>query len=100
MCEMFAAQNPENYENRSRSVRIGGVVRSIQLENCFWRLLEEIAAEQGMSVSAFITTLWDEMCELRGEVPNFTSALRCSCLIYLAARGGDAEAAMKTALRA
>lgn len=86
MCKMFASQDPGHYDSRSRSVRIGGVVRSIQLENSFWELLEEISAEQQMSVSEFITTLHDEMCELHGEVRNFTSALRCSCLIYLNSR--------------
>lgn len=86
MCEMFATQDPDYYETRTRSVRIGGVVRSIQLENGFWRLLEQIATEQGMSVSEFVTALWDEMCESRAEVRNFTSALRCSCLIYLNAK--------------
>ena len=88
MCEVFATQDRDYYDSRTRSVRIGGVVRSIQLENGFWRLLEDIAAEQDMTVSEFVTTLHDEMCELRGDVRNFTSALRCSCLIYLNRKAG------------
>lgn len=89
MCELLAAQDPEYYASRTRSVRIGGVVRSIQLENGFWSLLGRIAAEQNMSVPELVTTLWEEMCELEGEPRNFTSALRCSCLIYLNARPAD-----------
>lgn len=97
MCEMFATQDPDYYDSRMRSVRISGVVRSIQLENGFWRILEDIAAEQDMTVSEFITRLYDEMCELQGEVKNFTSALRCSCLIYLNSKA-SARPAAETAL--
>ncbi len=72
MRKIFPSQDPDYYNSRSRSVRIGGAVRSIQLENGFWRLLEDIAGEQHTSVSELITTLDHEMCELRGEVQNFT----------------------------
>jgi predicted DNA-binding ribbon-helix-helix protein len=46
----------------------------------FWGILEEIAADEGMSVPRFISTLHQEILLLRGEVPNFTSHLRCICV--------------------
>jgi predicted DNA-binding ribbon-helix-helix protein len=42
-----------------------------------------------MSLGKFVTKLHDEVLELHGEVHNFASLLRCSCLIYLS----DAKAA-------
>lgn len=69
-----------------------GVVRSIQSENSFRKLPEDIAAEPHVSVSGFIATLYDEMCALRAEVRSFTSALCRSCRIDL-----DSRAAMPAA---
>ena len=51
------------------------------LEKAFWGFLEEIAADEGYSVPRFISTLHREILLLRGEVPNFTSHLRCICLV-------------------
>lgn len=76
-------RGPSFYAKRVRSVRVGGVVRSVQLENGFWEVLEEIAAREGMSVSRLITTLHNDLCEAHGSVRNLASALRCSCLVYL-----------------
>lgn len=84
MCHIFAGQAPETYEGQTRSVRIGGHSTSIRLEAAFWTVLEEVAAHQGMSLGKFVTTLHDEVLNLHGEVRNFASLLRCSCLIYLA----------------
>ena len=84
MCHIFAGQAPETYESQTRSVRIGGHSTSIRLEAAFWTVLEEVAAHQGMSLGKFVTKLHDEVLDLHGEVRNFASLLRCSCLIYLA----------------
>jgi predicted DNA-binding ribbon-helix-helix protein len=91
MCHIFASQSPDRYEGQTRSIRIGGHSTSIRLEAAFWSVLEEIAANQGMSVGKFVTTLHDEVLELHGEVQNFASLLRCSCLLYLAEFRGRAE---------
>jgi predicted DNA-binding ribbon-helix-helix protein len=37
-----------------------------------------------MSLAKFLTTLHDEVLDHHGEVRNFASLLRCSCLIYRA----------------
>ncbi len=83
MCHMFARQPQEDYESVTRSIRIGGHITSVRLENTFWRILEEIAESEGTSVAKFITTLHDEVLLCHGEVQNLASLLRCSCLLYI-----------------
>ena len=82
MCSLFAHQPQRDYESQTRSLRIGGHCTSIRLEMSFWDTLEEIAAKEGMSLAKFLTTLHDEVLDHHGEVKNFASLLRCSCLIY------------------
>ncbi|NPU67384.1 ribbon-helix-helix domain-containing protein [Bradyrhizobium sp. 83012] len=82
MCRLFAHQPQRDYESQTRSLRIGGHSTSIRLEMAFWDTLEEIAAKEGMSVAKFVTTLYAEVLDHHGEVKNFASLLRCSCLIY------------------
>jgi predicted DNA-binding ribbon-helix-helix protein len=84
MCHLFAHQPQRDYESQTRSLRIGGHCTSIRLELAFWDTLEEIAATQNMSLAKFVTTLHDEVVDHHGEVKNFASLLRCSCLIYRA----------------
>jgi predicted DNA-binding ribbon-helix-helix protein len=82
MCQLFAHQPQRDYESQTRSLRIGGHGTSIRLEMSFWNTLEEIAATQNMSLAKFLTMLHDEVLDHHGEVRNFASLLRCSCLIY------------------
>ena len=82
MCEVFISADPHSYENRTRSVRLHGVVTSIRLENLFWLVLEEIARRDGMGVVQLIEKLYDELVAARGEVGNFASFLRVSALRY------------------
>ena len=82
MCNLFAHQPQRDYESQTRSLRIGGHCTSIRLEISFWDALEEIAATQNMTLAKFVTTLHDEVLDHHGEVRNFASLLRCSCLIY------------------
>jgi predicted DNA-binding ribbon-helix-helix protein len=84
MCSLFAHQPQRDYESQTRSLRMGGHSTSIRLEMSFWDTLEEIAAKEGMSLAKFLTTLHDEVLDHHGEVKNFASLLRCSCLIYRA----------------
>jgi predicted DNA-binding ribbon-helix-helix protein len=83
MCELFVKADPGLYASRARSIRLHGAVTSIRMENLFWQVLEEIGARDGMSTSQLITRLYDELIASRGEVDNFTSFLRVSCLRYL-----------------
>jgi predicted DNA-binding ribbon-helix-helix protein len=83
MCHIFASQSPASYAFETHSIRLNGQSTSIRLEKIFWTMLGEIAAGQGYTVPKFISTLHSEILSIRGEVPNFTSHLRCICLVAL-----------------
>lgn len=84
MCHFFANQPPENYASETRSIRLNGQSTSIRLEKAFWDILALIAEQQGFaSVPKFISTLHNEVLALRGEATNFTSHLRCVCILAL-----------------
>jgi len=83
MCRVFAGQDPDGYKPVNRSVRIAGHSTSIQLEAAFWVLLDEIAASQQLTTPKFLTQLYDEAIEINGDVPNFASMLRTTCVLYL-----------------
>ncbi len=83
MCHLFASQSPESYAFETRSIRLNGQSTSIRLEKIFWTILEQIAGSEGMSVPRFISTLHSEVLQVWGEVANFTSHLRCICLVAL-----------------
>ncbi|QNK72470.1 ribbon-helix-helix domain-containing protein [Variovorax sp. PAMC28562] len=86
MCEFFVNADPILYEQRSRTVRIHGVLTSLRLENMMWDTLAEMAAEEGRTTNALISTFHDEVLAHRGEVPNFASFLRVTCMRYLRRR--------------
>ena len=84
MCRIFAGQDPSGYAPETRRLRLNGQSIRLRLEAAFWGILDTIAANQGLSTPAFISKLHDEVLELYGEASNFSSLLRCSCLLYLA----------------
>src|SRR5690242_6859792 len=92
MCHLFASQNPESYVYETRSIRLNGQSTSIRLERMFWNILEQIAAREGLSVPSFISTLHREVLLMWGPVPNFTSHLRCICLVDLEKRTSEPPA--------
>ena len=55
----------------------------VELEAKFWKILEEIARNEGIALTSFLATLHDEAQAIHGEVRNFASLLRCTCLVYL-----------------
>jgi predicted DNA-binding ribbon-helix-helix protein len=83
MCEFYVKADPIQYEQRSRSIRIRGVLTTIRLENSFWDILAEMAEEEGCSTNSLITKFHEEILAYRGEVPNFASFLRVTCIRYL-----------------
>jgi predicted DNA-binding ribbon-helix-helix protein len=83
MCEYFVKADPILYEQRTRSVRIRGMLTSIRLENTVWDVLAEMAEDEGCTTNALICTLHDEIMQHRGEVSNFASFLRVTSLRYL-----------------
>ena len=84
MCQIFASQDPAGYEPETRRLRLNGQSTSIRLEAAFWTILDGIAEDEGYSTPGFISKLHDEVLRIHGETPNFTSLLRCTCLIHLA----------------
>jgi predicted DNA-binding ribbon-helix-helix protein len=83
MCRLFLTQDPESYAAETRPIRLHGHATSIRLEVAFWEILEEIAAREGMPVVRFVTTLHDEILARQGEVSNFASFLRVTCLHWM-----------------
>jgi predicted DNA-binding ribbon-helix-helix protein len=83
MCEFFVRADPILYESRSRTVRIHGVLTSIRLENLVWDTLAEMASDEGCTTNALIVQFHDEILRHRGDVQNFSSFLRITCMRYL-----------------
>lgn len=83
MCRIFTTQDPATYASETRSVRLHGHATSIRLEAAFWDILEDIAARESMTVARFVSVLHDEVLVRQGDVPNFASFLRVSCLHWL-----------------
>jgi len=90
MCQIFKTQDPLSYRAETHAIRLHGQMTSIRVERAFWLILREIAESEGMTLSRFASTLYDEVAEQMGEVSNFASFLRVTCLKYLAVR--DAQA--------
>jgi predicted DNA-binding ribbon-helix-helix protein len=83
MCEYFVNADPILYESRTRTVRIRGISTSIRMENFVWDILAKMAAEEGITTNALIVQFHDEILRHRGDVQNFTSFLRVTCLRFL-----------------
>lgn len=92
MCQVFAGQDPARYQSITRRLRLNGQSTSIRLERAFWDIVDEIAANEGSTTPAFVSKLHSEVLEQRGEPENFTSLLRCACLIHMDARSAARSA--------
>lgn len=91
MCEFFVKADPIQYEQRSRTIRIHGVLTSIRLENMVWDILAEMAEAEGCTTNHLIVQFHDEILAHRGEVPNFASFLRVTCMRFLRRKLTEAE---------
>ena len=93
MCEFFVKADPILYEQRTRTIRIHGVLTSIRLENMVWDILAEMAEEEGCTTNGLLVQFHDEIRAHRGEVPNFASFLRVTGMRYLLRKAMAAERA-------
>jgi predicted DNA-binding ribbon-helix-helix protein len=93
MCEYFVKADPIAYEQRTRTMRIHGVLTSLRLENMVWDILAEMAEAENCTTNHLIVTFHDEILAHRGEVPNFASFLRVSSMRYLRRQLLNAERA-------
>ena len=67
MCEYFVKADPIQYEQRTRTVRIHGVLTSIRLENMVWDVLAEMAQEESVTTNQLIAAFHDEiLAHLKG----------------------------------
>lgn len=82
MCYIYASTDPELFTPVTKSIRLCGVVTSLRLEKMFWASLEDIAQQQNMTLPKFLSELYDEIVEMRGEVTNFSSQLRVIVVQY------------------
>ena len=83
MCQIFARQDPAGYAPVTRRLRLNGQSTSIRLERLFWEILDTLARSEGLSTPAFVSKLHSEVLIAEGEAQNFSSLLRCTCLIHL-----------------
>lgn len=83
MCKIFSGQDPDNFVPVTRHVRLNKQSTSICMESLFWEVLDDLATSQGFSTANFLSTLHTEVLLEKGEVKNFTSLIRCTCMIYL-----------------
>jgi predicted DNA-binding ribbon-helix-helix protein len=83
---LFAKVDPIQYEQRTRTVRVHGVATRIRLENMVWDILADMAEAEGRATNGLIALFYDEILLQRGEVQNFASFLRVTCVCHLRLR--------------
>ena len=60
MCKLLIDANTKLWEISARSIIIQGVVTSIKLEFHFWRVLEEIAERDPLTIPEMINRLYND----------------------------------------
>lgn len=83
MCRLFIGADPQLWESQTRSIRMDGMVTSVRLENMFWTILEEIAAQEDLNVPQLLHQLYNESIDEGHDLGNFTSFLRVCCLRFI-----------------
>jgi len=100
MCKLFIEADQRLWQTRLKSVRMNGYATSVRLENFYWRVLEEIAGRDGMSLPQLLARLHEELLLAHGEVENFASFLRVCCGRYLTLQlEGDVPRDLATSIR-
>ena len=86
----------EEWSSTTRSIRIDGTVTSVRLENFFWRVLGDVANEEGLQVPQLLTRL--SKISRSGETThsNFTSFIRVCCGRYIDRKLNEQNPAMDT----
>jgi predicted DNA-binding ribbon-helix-helix protein len=87
MCKLLANRDAEDFRPVSRSIRLSGHSTSLRLEGYFWRVLDGLARDEGISTPKLIETLHTEASELLhsadGASINLASVLRTACLLVV-----------------
>ena len=66
MCRIFSSQAQSDYTPETRRLRLNGQSTSLRLEAAFWRILDAIAAEQGLRTACLTPQLHDQVLSERG----------------------------------
>ncbi len=77
-------QQADHLAFEARSIRLNGKCTSIRLEAIFWNIIERLAKDEGLSVPRFCSVLHNEISLHSDKVGNFSSHLRCFCVLTLA----------------
>ncbi len=85
MCKLLTSRNAKDFQPVSRSIRLSGHSTSLRLEASFWRALDSLAKDEGVSTPKLIETLHAEASELLHDADepsfNLASVLRTACLL-------------------
>lgn len=81
--ELVAGANKDLWTSSTKSLRIGGGVTSIRLENFFWQILDDIGEQVNLPLPQLISRLHQESLIAGYNLSNFTSFLRVCCGHYL-----------------
>ncbi|CAB3796557.1 hypothetical protein LMG28690_04359 [Paraburkholderia caffeinilytica] len=68
---------------RQRSVRINGLATCLRLEEIYWRIIEEIARQESMTVGKLISRWALEIDLTQEAIHNFTGFIRIICVTQL-----------------
>ena len=97
MCKFLTNKHAGEFRPVSRSIRIHGHSTSLRLEACFWRALDDLARDEGLSTPKLIETLHAEASSMlhdgrrRRAQPRVDPAQRLSVDAARAARFGGAR---------
>jgi predicted DNA-binding ribbon-helix-helix protein len=90
MCNFLNDKHADEFRPVSRSIRIHGHSTSLRLEACFWRALDELARDEGLTTPKLIETLHGEASNVlppAGDAAlNLASVLRSVCLLLAQAQ--------------
>lgn len=75
--------DPEQSDPVSRSLRIEGYSTSVRLESIFWRVLDGIARDEGMTTASLVGEIYRDVYSRSKKVKNFASLLRVICARHL-----------------
>ncbi|MFM0294425.1 MULTISPECIES: ribbon-helix-helix domain-containing protein [Paraburkholderia] len=74
---------PQLAKPRQRSVRINGLATCLRLEEVYWRIIEEIARQEAVTVGKLISRWALEIDLTQEAICNFTGFVRIICVTQL-----------------
>ncbi|MDR8402035.1 MULTISPECIES: ribbon-helix-helix domain-containing protein [Paraburkholderia] len=74
---------PQLAKPRQRSVRINGLATCLRLEEVYWRIIEEIARQESVTVGKLISRWALEIDLTQEAICNFTGFVRIICVTQL-----------------